>query len=94
MLVSTNEAAIGINTSAVGKIKEAKDLMEPGIKIAEGNVVGEKNDTAKVTEMVESGTADAMILYESKVDPARLAMTKLGPDHLVTGPTLPRPLRF
>ena len=94
VLVSTNEAAIGINTSAVGKIKEAKDLMEPGIKIAEGKVVGEKADTAKVTEMVESGTADAMILYESNIDPARLAMTKLGSDHLVTGPTLPRPLRF
>jgi molybdate transport system substrate-binding protein len=119
VLVYTNKAAIGVNKSAVGKIKEAKDLMKPGVKIAEGtagsttgtweaqvvdkmtahygkdfatkygaNVVGKKTDTAKVTEMVESGTADAAILYESNVDPAKLSMIKLGAEDLVTVPTM------
>ncbi len=117
--VYTNRAAIGVNKSAAGKIKEAKDLMKPGVKIAEGspgtttgtweaqvvekmtahygkdfgtkyeaNVVGKKNDTAKVTEMVESGTADAAILYESNIDPAKLSMIKLTAEDLVTVPTM------
>jgi len=119
VLVYTNKAAIGVNKSAVGKIKEAKDLMKPGVKIAEGtvgsttgtweaqvvdkmtahygkdfatkyaaNVVGKKNDTGKVTEMVESGTADAAILYESNIDPAKLTMIKLGAEDLVTVPAM------
>ena len=119
VLVYTNKAAIGVNKSAMSKIKEAKDLMKPGVKIAEGtvgsttgtweaqvvdkmtahygkdfatkyaaNVVGKKTDTAKVTEMVESGTADAAILYESNIDPAKLTMIKLDPEDLVTVPTM------
>ncbi len=118
-LVYTNRAAIGVNKAATGKIKEAKDLMKPGVRIAEGtvgsttgtweaqvvekmsvhygkdfatkynaNVVGKQTDTAKVTDMVESGTADAAILYESNIDPAKLSMIKLGADDLVTVPTM------
>ena len=116
-LVYTNRAAIGVNKAATGKIKEAKDLMKPGVKIAEGtvgsttgtweaqvvekmaahygkdfatkydaNVVGKKIDTGKLTEMVESGAADAAILYEANIDPAKMAMIKLGAEDLVTVP--------
>ena len=52
----------------------------------DANVVGKKIDTGKLTEMVESGAADAAILYEANIDPAKMAMIKLGAEDLVTVP--------
>jgi len=54
----------------------------------DANVIGKKTDTTKVAEMVESGAADAAILYEADIDPSKLAMVKLTGDDEVVVPAV------
>ena len=50
----------------------------------DANVATKKTDTTKVAEAVESGSADAAILYEADIDPSKLIMIKLtGEDEVV-----------
>lgn len=50
----------------------------------EANVATKKTDTTKVADAVESGAADAAILYEADIDPSKLIMVKLtGEDEVV-----------
>jgi molybdate transport system substrate-binding protein len=115
VVVFRNRTAIGVNKSAAAKIKDPKDLVKVGVRIAEGtpgstvagfeadavakmtahygkdfgvkyggNVATKKTDTTKVAEAVESGSADAAILYEADIDPSKLTMIKLtGEDEVV-----------
>jgi len=50
----------------------------------EANVIGKKTDTIEVVEMIESGAADAALLFESNIDQAKLVMIELsGQDEVV-----------
>jgi molybdate transport system substrate-binding protein len=72
----------GFEADAVAKMTAhyGKDF---GVKYG-GNVATKKTDTTKVAEAVESGSADAAILYEADIDPSKLTMIKLtGEDEVV-----------
>ena len=54
----------------------------------EANKIGNKTDSNKVVDMIEAGNADAAILFEANIDPAKLTMVKLSGQNEVVVPAI------